>query len=476
MATCIPALRKLSALILTSFSLCTANAVVAVEVNPKGLGEALIFPYYTTTGDYDTYINLVNDSDDFKALKVRFRESMNGAVVLAFNLYLSPGDHWSAVVYPTNDAAGAQVASADTSCTVPLSISDGERVPLSADSYAGDAMNGRERTREGFVEVIEMATIGMGLGLGAEDWSDYILHVNGVPGNCRNLANAWEAGNTWAVNSLNGASLANGGLHGYGVLVDVYEGTVASYDALALSNFTRTDAEPLHTAPDAEVPHLGSGDTRFSMLTDAGYITGSADTGVDAVSALLMQASIHNDYILEPSVAAATDWVITFPTKNHYINGSGDSAPFTSAWSASSSFACEETVLDYFDREQRPPFEPPPGFPPLQTPPRQGLCAQANVLSFQPSSPKRSVLEASLERNGHEYVLLEGYDNGWATLSFGPSRAPLTAGSYSLQGLPLVGFSLHRFTNGAVGSPTMPILSNYVGVVAHKGEVIVNEQ
>ena len=63
----------------------------AVYNNPDGLGEVLIFPYYTVEGTIDTYINLVNTTSVVKAVKVRFLEGMNSQEVIDFNLYLLRG-------------------------------------------------------------------------------------------------------------------------------------------------------------------------------------------------------------------------------------------------------------------------------------------------------------------------------------------------------------------------------------------------
>lgn len=90
-------------------ALAGANGAQAVHVNPDGLGQVLLYPFYTVEGGQDTYINLVNTTDATKAVKVRFRESLNSQEVLDFNLYLSPKDHWSAVVTADADGEGAVI-------------------------------------------------------------------------------------------------------------------------------------------------------------------------------------------------------------------------------------------------------------------------------------------------------------------------------------------------------------------------------
>ena len=79
----------------------------AVHVNPDGLGQVLIYPYYTartrTTGlfvgsQYNTLLSVVNSTASAKAVKVRFLESLDSREVLDFDLYLSAHDVWTAAL------------------------------------------------------------------------------------------------------------------------------------------------------------------------------------------------------------------------------------------------------------------------------------------------------------------------------------------------------------------------------------------
>ncbi|HEY0722593.1 MAG TPA: hypothetical protein VGD41_01090, partial [Pyrinomonadaceae bacterium] len=102
-------------------SLCAALAAVgtlgvagtanAVYVNPDGLGQVLIYPYYTVRNkvagaDFNSLLSVVNSTGSAKAVKVRFVEGRNSAEVLDFNLFLSAHDVWVAGIIPTADGAG----------------------------------------------------------------------------------------------------------------------------------------------------------------------------------------------------------------------------------------------------------------------------------------------------------------------------------------------------------------------------------
>lgn len=90
----------------------------AVELSHDGRGDVLLYPFYSVEGGNDTYISVANNTDKPKALRVRFREGVENAEVLAFNLYLGPRDHWAGAV--TESSQGdTHLVSNDDSCTYP---------------------------------------------------------------------------------------------------------------------------------------------------------------------------------------------------------------------------------------------------------------------------------------------------------------------------------------------------------------------
>src|SRR5437763_1731347 len=116
----------------------TANAVA---INPNGLGQVLIYPYYTVNADgagnaYNSLLSVVNTSSSAKAVKVRFLEGRNSREVLDFNLFLSRFDVWTAAIIPTS-AGGAQVITADKSCTIPVNTTLQAGVPFDNDTASG---------------------------------------------------------------------------------------------------------------------------------------------------------------------------------------------------------------------------------------------------------------------------------------------------------------------------------------------------
>ncbi|MDR2153687.1 MAG: hypothetical protein LBE78_01475 [Burkholderiaceae bacterium] len=146
--------------------------------HPAGTGHMLYTPYYTAQNGLGTTITIINtDRLNGKAVKVRFRNATNSDDVLDFTLLLSPGDVWSGAVTRGSDGY-AQVSAPDdeTSCTIPLKASGlwpGKFKALRLPSYLNDNQKAA-LTREGYVEVLNMADIPPGSNLFTA-----IKHVNG---------------------------------------------------------------------------------------------------------------------------------------------------------------------------------------------------------------------------------------------------------------------------------------------------------
>lgn len=56
------------------------------------------------------------------------------------------------------------------------------------------------------------------------------------------------------------------------------------------------------------------------------------------------------DFTVEPVIKAATDWIVTMPTKRFHVDGSTATPPFAKPATAAS--RGEEVAMVYFDREQ----------------------------------------------------------------------------------------------------------------------------
>ena len=451
--------------VLTAVATGGLSTAQAVYVNNNGTGQVLIYPYYSVEGENDTYINIVNTTDQTKAVKVRFLEGMNSQEVLDFNLYLSPRDHWSAMV-TESASGGARLVTADEFCTVPDIVGrQGSTVNFREFQYSDvdEVHNGIERTREGYVEIIEMGVV-------TGDHEEWATHdSSGVPDNCGALIDSWSTGGTWSNNRDMDIAPASGGLSGYGVLINPADGVSAAYDATAFGNFWSA-GDWDHRRPGSVLPSLRSGQATAQVIDGNQLYDVTFTDSVDAISATIMQSMIMNDFVLAPEINAGTDWVVNFPTKRFYVFPEPQFAadrplrPFTTEWDPEKAEACEPIGMDYWDREEREEFVRDVDFSPTPTTDPISLCKEVNVVTFN----EANVLYAS-DRIGHNLDV--AFDNGWMQIDFTRETGRWMTGSNNVDetpltfyGLPTIGFGVQRYTNGDLGG----LLANYMGLVNHK--------
>ncbi|WP_020208123.1 hypothetical protein [Gilvimarinus chinensis] len=484
-----------------------AGTAQAVYVNTDGHGETLIYPFFSVEEGQNTYINVTNTTDQYKAVKVRFLEGQNSAEVLDFNLYLSPEDVWTGAIVAI-EGGGTKVITRDNSCTVPWiprpnaegEGSDG--VEFRTYEYQGDGGDQTvARTQEGYVELIEMGVIT------DPDVQAEIQHnAAGMPGDCDGLRARWMengvspsatsesfenpadvVGNGYwtatpnegfAVQADQDTEYTLGGLYGYGVLINPAEGSGSAYNAVALDQFFGAAVvdglyQPQHTNPGTTLPSLGSAYEIAQVIDGNAIVDEVMTTGWDAVSAVFMHDTLSNDFVLDAAVNADTDWVITMPTKRFYVNQGLDSddepndalPPFTNAWSGGT--ACEVVGIEAWDREEAVTeltgdidFSPRP--PAADGPEPSSICSEVNVLTFDDAS-------AVYPSPRIQYGMPElGFENGWVRLDFSSDTAGEreleSADGAIFEGLPVTGFAVQKFINGSMDGGT---LANYAWLVQH---------
>ena len=452
-----------------------ASVANAVNVNPDGLGQVLLFPYYTARGGNDTLISIVNTTERGKAVKIRFIEALNSREVLDFNLYLSPYDIWTAVV--TADGDGAKMLTSDTSCTVPYFVGNstdgvGSQEFLTFEftgPKADGGPTGRERTASGYIEVIEMGTMlpqqaptqAAPLPAGLIEWAT--KHVNGVPRNCGIPVSAWTQGSglPWisgntdfgfrtnaagAVVEVDGrpAPGATGGLFGSATIINVANGTLLSYNATAVDGFWDT-LTTAHTRPDSLEPNLSGGDVFQSFVFNNGALVNPTwGAGLFALNATLTLDRLFNEYVTTSTLGARTEWVLTFPTKRFHtdvaiggVSPNNPIPPFTRTWHrvfnnagavVGLNLPCEDMEYRFWDREEREPettFGPPivsPPPPPTAIPQFQ-LCRESNVIRFSSNGalPDSTEILAEPMRTG-------GPGGAWERLGYTNFNLPYSEG------------------------------------------------
>jgi hypothetical protein len=468
-------------------ALGATGAAQAVSVNHDGLGQVLIYPYYTVRGvltgvvgsdaAYNSLLSVVNSTASAKAVKVRFLEGKNSREVLDFNLYLSAKDVWTTAIIPTTDGAG--IFTADKSCTTPT-VSSSSTAPTAFVNFAyvgdtgGDTL---DRTREGYVEVIEMGEV-----IGST--AAAVTHVNGVaPCTASALSDAVAQSNTVP---------GSGGLFGTMTLINVLQGEDFGIDATALDGWS-TVARWFQ--PGDVRPTLADVNPKTSVVVAGSnvYITDWTASGnaVDPVSAVLMHNHVYNDYVLEATTLSKTDWVVTFPTKREYVSvGTGAASKLFEKNFQNGS--CDAVQLTIYDREERSEvvqggFSPPP--PTIF----DSICWEANVISYVLKGGPAATASRVLGSKNYSSIA-SPYMNGWLDLNFnGPNvaagRHRLVGGgstvfntktggtigllSTTFNGLPVVGFSAIVYENGTLTSGGFAIQSNYGGNFNHKLTTVI---
>jgi len=137
-----------------------AGANTELILNGDGRGHMLLVPYFTAQADNSTLINLVNtDTVNGKAVKVRFRGAANSDDIFDFQVFMSPGDVWTAAVSKGADGR-AKLTTSDASCTKPskavLNATSFVTARLDPSLTVDGKANG---TREGYVEIFNMGDI-----------------------------------------------------------------------------------------------------------------------------------------------------------------------------------------------------------------------------------------------------------------------------------------------------------------------------
>ncbi len=474
-----------------------ASVANAVNVNPDGLGQVLLFPYYTARGGNDTLISIVNTTDQGKAVKIRFIEALNSREVLDFNIYMSAFDVWAAAITETAEG-GAKITFSDTTCTAPylLATMGGEQEFLTG-ALTDGGPTGADRTASGYVEVIEMGVLTGDAAVAAE-------HVQGVPPTsgagdtvCGLFTERWISANfangtgEWGPSGNPGFEGANyeidppiGGLFGAGSIINIQNGTQLTYNAVAIDGFF-DDSTGQHTDPASLAPSLASGNVTESNVFVNGFVdTQNWPAGIFAVNAALNYEMLMNEYVVDPEFGARSEWVVTFPTKRFHVDEPGEELPdvippFTSLWTEDEPYSCDVIDLAVWDREEQTP-DPLTGGVVVspQVPgerPQFTLCREANVIRFASDDSEPAFAEITGEPSVDEADLEEyGYRNfgvpfteGWARFDFTSFNGQSPVGSTNvLRGLPAIGLWLNAYTNdNVVGG----VLSNYGGSFQHRG-------
>ncbi len=514
-----------------------ATDAVAFRTAGGGPGHLLLVPYFTVQDGQMSVLHLVNtDLGNGKAVKLRWRGAGNGDHLLSLQVLLAPGDVWTAVVTQGADGT-AQLSTADHSCTQPRLAPGGAAQPFATNrlnpNHTAEVL--KQHTREGTVEAIVMADIPSaavyGPGADARSALSAAIRNPGSPSSCdaRVLDDALltDTGSE-ATAAARGLAAPTGGLAGSWYIIDVPGSTTFSGAATAIQAvnaagrpargnyvlFPQTaDAVAAPEAYTADPVLVSAGLASRVKQADGATSSPTAAAVVRAVSydlpdlstpyylpaqavnaritageidRLLAADSVVNQYAVDPSISAKTDWVFSLPTRRYSvgldyaqppaearvfsvvppadgsdnqsfhsgntrveslaspIRNNSEGAPVAESLRASRVCSADLMPMHFFDREENWNSSIGMFMAPSQ---KLNLCGAASVAAF--SDTGASALGARVAR---ETIVNGLFTNGWARFYL--------QGSPVSRGLPVLGAAHIKLTNPSA----QPGVSGHYGI------------
>ena len=460
----------------------TGADAATLRFGNTGTGHMLVVPYFSTQNGNSTLLSIVNTNETIgKAVKVRFRGAANSDDVYDFQVFLSPGDVWTANISADATTGLSTLTTNDNSCTKP------SKTVLNSTPFVTSRLNGAatdevkaNNTREGYIEIFNMADIpssstgvypaikhsasGVPTCSGTAwtaintDMSVGDLSSNGLTNPTTGLAANWTiinvpkavawSGAATAIEAITGATppvLAKGNVVYFPqVSTNINATTAGLYTAdPLLQGATPVVKGALYDLPDMSTPYTGAG-TPSQQAID--------------LTAAIAATSVMNEYWTDPSIHAATDWVFSMPTRRYAVavNYGAVGGPAMVQNTSNGNYFDKDVNLQLngdqicvkditpsvWDREERQPAAPDdvvispstPGAPVL-------FCGETSVLTFnQAGAAASGVLSATVAVKD-----IGVYQDGWLKLN--------TPGAVAT-GLPILGQAFVAAFNPALPDGT----------------------
>jgi hypothetical protein len=214
------------------------------------------------------------------------------------NLYLAQDATWAGGL--TLQRGLACLVTSSSSCT------------LVEDASGIDAIGEVDFAFEaGSLEIVEMGTV-----------VDPPLAMHVQEGDCRAIVDRWND-SSWSP----GAALSPpvGDTQVGAQIINVSKRTLYGVPVTALENVSNIVQ---HTELGSAKPDLAStqdegtsaGETRSVVCIEDKCIEDFWENPIDEASAVLMTYEVHDHYAIADSLAAESEWVVTYPTRAHYGN------------------------------------------------------------------------------------------------------------------------------------------------------------
>lgn len=533
-----------------------ATNATSLDVNDRGIGHNLLVPYYTVQEGNGTLLSIINtDTKNGKAVKVRFRGASNSDDVFDFTLLMSPGDVWTAHVTKEAKSGLAQINTPDNSCTLPSNKTINGTKFVTARVYGLDDAAKAAETREGYVEIFNMADIppqipgasgvaadAAGATATANPLFTAIKHDDKGANPCSSATDSPPAAvaklkddptltnptvstdndaartadrnallnhglwapttgltGTWTILNITGASVAwSGNMTAIEAHVPVGGVPVPARGRVVFSpqqpaavpnarvNYLTADPLLRNTGdgtaagvipakqfdfPDMSTPYLVFGETAQNALAaTSGY---RPVQQANELTKTLAVKNVINEYITNPAISAATDWVFSMPTRRYAVgvdykgstatatpalvfnivadHGLGTGTPSRYFTSRNTSIgtdgspkyqACVEPggSLAVYDQEEAVLASSEFTISPGAETKKVQFCGETSVLSFNMTSALKAALATKNVDTG------KFSRGGWVNIN----TAGLPDGANATLGLPIVGSAFVKITGPKV--------------------------
>lgn len=405
-----------------------ANHAVSLDTSGNA-AQALIVPYYTVNNGFESFITIKNNKNDYKALKVRIRDSKFGLDILDFNVFVPPNADFELIIRP-QDGGGAVASYNNSLCSLPkFPPSPPYEVGLRGEIY--NTLVPADES-EGYVEIIEMGVI-----------ESSSLKTELSQGNCESLFElGYDGSSSFHTNGIftkGGAASNNGfygstkpdgllppsgGLQGSVILNNADNKESYTIDAIGIADYS-AKAQYYFSSDENFylLPSLASGSNTFSSkswstISDFGFNNtelaprAGVASGINPypLTDVLAKTELTIEYFVDADKKIATDWIITNPMRVHNI--------FRNA-----SYSINATLTGVNDTTNSVNFSPS----------RSGnkiLGRAVNVLTFSVGGAETSIFNSD---NQTTVLLDSGYATGTLALSIdynflgNNSGAPLIA-------------------------------------------------
>lgn len=482
----------------------TGGAATSLAVNPNGIGHMLVVPYFTAQGANATLLSVTNTANVGKVVKVRFRGAANSDDVFDFTLILSANDMWTGAVSKDAVSGKAKIDTVDNSCTLPTikGVAANQAFLTTRVDTALSTAEKANQTLEGYIELITMADIVAGHPLSTAITHTAGTSPNNTPVNCAAPAVTALVANpadNAAANAL-GLTLPTTGIAANYVIINQTSTTSWSGAATAIearlgaapstgnivfwpqvNNTTQVPAvtltgptvafataDPWLNQVPAQALYLDFPD--LSTPYTAGAISATPTAQAVDISTSLQNARLVNEYVVDTSILAETDWLLSFPTRRYavavnYAAGTiAQNAGNTTFWNSGVNAALSTTengtkgrricltglagpgLNTIFNREEATPgagagspFVVSPAEPVAgsgNTP----ICGEASVISWN-AVGRNSALLSVIGRTDMSAAFMNTNPSGWINFA--------TPGA-TAAGLPYIGSAFIRAANGTI--------------------------